>query len=102
MRVKYINQEEFAKILAKNNDLSFVEAEKRVKEFLDTLEEGIKDEQYDGIQFVNLLTLRKQVRNSREGIIPKTGVKITIPDKIYVKATLGKKLDKYFNGNVEK
>ena len=79
-----------AEIYAKKHQTTHKQAEERVREMVDLLEEGIADPNYNGIQFVDSITLRRVVRRAKLGRNPKTKEEILIPSRIGIKAEIGK------------
>lgn len=79
-----------AEIYSKKHNTTLKLAEERVREFVDLLEEGLLDENYEGVQFINSLTLRKVQRKAKIGRNPKTKEEVVIPPRLGIKAEIGK------------
>lgn len=92
MITKYHGIKSLAEIYAKKHETTQRLAEQRVREMIDLLEEGLVDKNYDGIQFIDSITLKKVTRKSKIGRNPITKVEVIIPDRIGIKTDLSKNL----------
>lgn len=92
MITKYHGIKSLAELYAKKHGTTLKVAEERVKELKDLLVEGIVDDNYDGIQFIDSLTLKRVLRKGKIGRNPKTKEEYYIPDRIGIKAEIGKNL----------
>lgn len=92
MNAKYHGIKSLSELYAKKHETTLKVAEQRVKEMILLLEEGLVDEDYNGIQFIDSFTLKKVVRKSKIGRNPMTRVEVVIPDRIGVKTELSKSL----------
>lgn len=92
MVTKYHGIKSLAELYAKKYGTTLKVAEERVKEMKDLLVEGIVDDNYDGIQFIDSLTLKRVIRKSKIGRNPKTKEEFYIPERIGIKAEIGKNL----------
>lgn len=92
MVTKYHGIKSLAELYAKKHGTTLKVAEERVKEMKDLLVEGIVDDNYDGIQFIDSLTLKRVIRKSKIGRNPKTKEEFYIPERIGIKAEIGKNL----------
>lgn len=79
---------------AKKHNTTLKVAEERVKEMKDLLEEGLLDPNYDGIRFVDFITLKKVTRKSKIGRNPRTKVEVVIPARPGVKTEISERIEK--------
>lgn len=82
---------------ANKKGITIKEAELRIKDMFEVIEESFLDDSNDGIQIIDFLTLQKIVRKAKLGRNPRTKVEVMIPERISIKAILGKKFDKDLN-----
>ena len=87
-----------AEIYAKKHQTTQKLAEERVREMVELIEEGIADPNYNGIQFVDSITLRRVVRKEKLGRNLKTKEEILIPSRIGIKAEIGKNFSNRLQG----
>lgn len=88
---QYAGVEDFTEALAKKSDISLAEAHRRVKDFVDVLEDQLLRDDKDGVQFINKITLKKVTRKARKGRNPKNPDEVhEIPERLDVKCVLGK------------
>lgn len=66
-----MNKQEFIKAWASKNDLTFKEAEKLFDSFVDTVEEGLKNE--SKVQFVGFGIFELRLKKSKAGVSALTG-----------------------------
>ena len=84
---------------AKMHNITKVEAERRIKEFAEVLREELLDEDSDGIQLIDFITLKKVERKPKLGRNPKAPEKTyEIPASIGIKCELGKSFNEELNG----
>lgn len=89
---KYHGKTSLAELYAKQYGTTQKVAEERLKEMVNIIELGLTDNNYDGIQFIDSITLKKVVRKAKLGRNPRTNVEVIIPEHIGVKAIVGGKL----------
>lgn len=82
---------------AKGIAMSFKEAEDRIKEDIDLMKEVLSSGEFDGLQFIDFMTLELVIRAARQGRNPRTKEVINIPEKTSVKAKLGASFEKELN-----
>lgn len=87
---RYHGIKSLAEIYAKKYGTTQKLAEERVREMIEILSDGLKDTEYDGIQFIDVLTLKKVNRKARIGRNPLTKVEVVIPPRVGIKVELGK------------
>lgn len=92
MTTKYHGIKTLAELYAKKHKTTLKVADERVKEMIDLLEAGLCDNNYDGIQFIDSITLKKVTRKSKIGRNPMTKEEVIIPDRIGIKTCLSKTL----------
>ena len=92
MITKYHGIKSLAEIYAKKHGTTQKLAEERVREMIDLLEEGLMDKNFNGIQFIDSITLKKVTRKSKIGRNPITKVEVVIPDRIGIKTDISKNL----------
>lgn len=97
---KYHGVQSLAKMYAKKHGTTVKEAEERVKEMRDLIEEGLLDKNYDGIQFIDSITLRRKIRQPKIGRNPRTKIEVVIPARVGIKAEIGKNLMTKFEQEV--
>ncbi|MFI3211502.1 MAG: HU family DNA-binding protein [Peptostreptococcaceae bacterium] len=90
--VKFHGVNSLAKLYASEYNTTTVLAEERIREFKHILALGLLDEDYQGVQLMDTITLKKVVRKGKVGRNPKTKEETLIPARIGIKAELGKKL----------
>lgn len=89
---KYHGRTSLAELYAEQYGTSIKVAEERMKEMVNIIELGLTDNKYDGIQFIDSITLKRVVRRARLGRNPRTNVEVFIPEHIGIKAIIGGKL----------
>lgn len=94
MITKYHGITSLSRMYAEKHGTTLKEGEKRVKEMVELLEEGLIDPNFDGIQFIDSFTLKRVVRKAKIGRNPLTKIEVPIPDRIGIKASIGNKLYK--------
>lgn len=96
MTTKYHGIKSLSEIYAKKHNTTLKVAEERVKEMVGLLEDGLTDNNYRGIQFIDSITFKRVVRKSKIGRNPRTKVEVIIPDRIGIKTEISAKLQKRF------
>lgn len=94
---RYDGISSLARGYALHKQITMKEAEERIKDVLFIMERSLLDTESDGIQILDFITLQKVHRKAKLGRNPLTKVEYHIPEKISVKAILGKKFDKDLN-----
>lgn len=89
-KLKYHGIKSLAEIYAKDHNTTIKLAEERVKEMVELIEKGLADPNYDGIQFIDSITLRKVIRQPKKGRNPRTLEEVFIPKRMGIKTEIGK------------
>lgn len=97
--MKYHGINSLAEIYAKKHNIAINDAKVLMRNFYSVLEEGLKDPESDGVQFVNLITLEKVVRKQRMGKNFIAKEVVVIPERLTYKAICGKGLIEHLNNN---
>lgn len=99
MSRNYIGITELSKMYSAKLGISEREAEQRIFHFRQLLVEGLCNTSYDGIQFMNFVTLRRVTRAGRK--VRKnlaTMELVTMPPRVKLTARAGKVLQDAFDG----
>lgn len=100
--LQYTGISELATKYAMKEDITKKEADRIIRGLLTLVKEELLNEESDGIQIVDFLTLRKVERSARVGRNPKNPtVDILIPTKKDVKCVLGKAFSKELNNTLQ-
>lgn len=94
---KYVGVNTLSKQYAKKHGVTIKEAESVVRNFIELFQNALLDENYDGVQFIDFLTLQRVERKSKVGRNVHTNTPITIPEAVKLKVTLGKTFDNKLN-----
>lgn len=94
---KYDGISSLAYSYAGYKNITLKEAEERVKDVLEIMEQALLDPSSDGIQILNFITLQKVTRKAKVGRNPLTKIEYNIPEKTSIKTILGKRFDKDLN-----
>lgn len=94
---KYIGVHNLTKQYAKKHGVTLKESEKVVRNFIELLQDSLLDEEFDGVQFIDFLTLQRVERKPKIGRNVHTNTPIAIPETVKIKVTLGKTFDSLLN-----
>lgn len=95
--IKYHGVQSLAVMYSKAYSVSKKVAEEQIRQVVAILEEGICDTQFNGIQFINSITLKRVTRKAKIGRNPKSREEVSIPERQGVKVVLGKKFNNRLN-----
>lgn len=94
----YAGIDEITAKLAEKRGITKKLAEEFVRDFIEIMKEEFLNENRDGIQFVDFITLKKVIRKERIGRNPKNPEQTyKIPARVSLKASFGKKFEKLIN-----
>lgn len=94
---KYVGVNTLSKAYAKKHGITVKEAESIVRNFVGLFQEALLDKEYDGVQFIDFLTLQRVHRKSKVGRNVHTNTPTIIPEAVKLKVTLGKTFDNKLN-----
>lgn len=87
---KYHGIKSLAEKYAEKHGVTQKCAEERVREMIDLLAEGLADPEYNGVQFIDVLTMKKVIRKAKVGRNPITKIEVPIPERVGIKVEIGK------------
>lgn len=95
---KYIGRLTLVEKFAEANGIPKSKAGEYIDSFIDLMKESILDENFDGIQLIDFITLQRKEYKERLGRNPrKPEEEIFIPARVKIKAEVGKKFDEALN-----
>ena len=94
---KYVGVNTLSKAYAKKHEVTVKEAETVVRNFIELFQESLLDPNFDGVQFIDFLTLQRVHRKSKMGRNVHTNTPTVIPEAVKLKVTLGKTFDNKLN-----
>lgn len=94
---KYVGVNTLSKAYAKKYGVTIKESEMIVRNFIGLFQESLLDPEYDGVQFIDFLTLQRVQRKAKMGRNVHTNTPTIIPEAVKLKVTLGKTFDNKLN-----
>ena len=94
---KYVGVNTLSKQYAKKYGVTVKEADVIVRNFITLFQESLLDPEYDGVQFIDFLTLQRVQREAKVGRNVHTNTPMIIPEAVKLKVTLGKTFDNLLN-----
>lgn len=94
---KYVGVHALSKAYAIKHGVTVKEAEVIVRNMVGLLQESLLDPNFDGVQFIDFLTLQRVNRKQKVGRNVHTNTPTIIPEAVKLKVTLGKTFDNQLN-----
>ena len=88
--LKYHGLTTLSRMYAEEHQVTLDDARETIKNVMNIIEKGVCDPNYDGVQIVNILTLKRVQRKAKVGRNLNLNTTIKIPPRVGIKADLGK------------